>query len=67
MRDSAGGGSMTLIFSENIDAFLGWVIEDTQGVKTKISLMNAKINLPIPKKLFIFSIPDWAFPADPQD
>ncbi|MBI78255.1 MAG: hypothetical protein CMM53_10840 [Rhodospirillaceae bacterium] len=67
MRESAGGGSMTLIFSENIDAFLGWVVKDTQGIKTKISLMNTKINLPIPKELFIFSIPDWAFPADPQD
>tara|TARA_A100001037_G_scaffold143766_1_gene130122 strand:- start:6738 stop:7385 length:648 start_codon:yes stop_codon:yes gene_type:complete len=67
MRDRAGGGSMTLIFSENIDAFLGWVVEDTQGIKTKISLVNPKTNLPIPKNLFIFSIPDWAFPSDPQD
>ena len=62
-----GGGSMTLILSEQADSFIGWTVTDTQGIITNIKLLDPIINKPIPEGTFNFTVPDWAFPAEPQD
>lgn len=62
-----GEGSMTLILSEQADSFIGWTVTDTQGINTNIKLLDPIINKPIAEGTFSFTVPDWAFPKDPQD
>ena len=61
------GGSLTLILSEGANAFQGWSIADSQGVKTTVTLLSPILNQPIAKEVFVFTVPDWAFPTDPQE
>ena len=66
MQGDPAGGSMTLILSEQADLFIGWAVTDTQGIKTNIKLIDPIINKPIAEDIFSFTMPDWAFPKDPQ-
>ena len=66
MQGDPDGGSMTLILSEQADLFIGWTVTDTQGIKTNIKLIDPIINKPIAEGIFSFTVPDWAFPKDPQ-
>ena len=61
------GGALTLILSEGANAFQGWSIVDPQGVKTTVTLLSPILNQPIAKEVFVFTVPDWAFPTDPQE
>jgi len=65
-RGEEEAGSFTLIFSDKVDVFRGWAVTDAQGIKTTIKLISPVINKPIPKKVFDFRPPDWAFPKDEQ-
>ena len=49
-----------------LDVFRGWAVTDARGIKTTIKLISPVINKPIPKKVFDFRPPDWAFPKDEQ-
>lgn len=65
-RGEEEAGSLTLIFSKQVDAFRGWAVTDAQGIRTTIKLISPLINKPIPEQIFDFSPPDWAFPKDEQ-
>ncbi len=41
-------------------SLLGWVIIDSQGIETRITLINPIFNRPIDKSVFVYSPPDWA-------
>ncbi len=60
-------GTLTLILSEQANAFRGWTVTDTQGVRTTVSLLSPIINQPISKKVFVFTPPDWSSPSDAQE
>jgi outer membrane lipoprotein-sorting protein len=66
-RGEEGSGSLTLILSEGANAFRGWSVTDPQGVKTTVTLLSPILNQPIAKEIFVFTPPDWAFPAEAQE
>ena len=66
-RGEEDSGSLTLILNETADAFRGWPVTDPQGVKTTVTLLSPILNQPIAKEIFVFTPPDWAFPADVQE
>jgi outer membrane lipoprotein-sorting protein len=66
-RGEEDSGSLTLILNEGANAFRGWTVTDPQGVKTTVSLLSPILNQPIAKEIFVFTPPDWAFPADVQE
>jgi outer membrane lipoprotein-sorting protein len=66
-RGEEDSGSLTLILSDGANAFRGWSVTDPQGVKTTVTLLSPILNQPIAKEVFVFSPPDWTFPADAQE
>lgn len=60
-------GSLALLLSEDAMAFRGWTVTDPQGVKTTVTLLSPTLNQPIAKEIFVFTPPDWAFPAEVQE
>jgi outer membrane lipoprotein-sorting protein len=66
-RGEENSGSLTLILSDGANAFRGWSVTDPQGVKTTVTLLSPILNQPIAKEVFVFSPPDWTFPADAQE
>lgn len=41
-------------------SLLGWVIVDSQGIETRITLIEPTFNRPIDRRVFVYSPPDWA-------
>jgi outer membrane lipoprotein-sorting protein len=66
-RGEEDSGSLTLVLSAGADIFRGWTVTDPQGVKTTVTLLSPVLNQPIAKDVFVFTPPDWAFPADVQE
>ncbi len=67
VRKEEESGSLALLLSEDAMAFRGWTVTDPQGVKTTVTLLSPTLNQPIAKEIFVFTPPDWAFPAEVQE
>ena len=52
--DSPLEGKLTLIFNDTPLELRKWVITDSQGIITTVSLLNSELNIPIEKKHFIY-------------
>jgi outer membrane lipoprotein-sorting protein len=47
-------GTLTLIFTENPFALRKWIVQDTQGFDTKVTLDNIRTGIYLDPKLFVF-------------
>ena len=52
--DDSAEDNITLVFSDAPMELRKWVITDTQGITTTVSLTESKINIPIPREKFIY-------------
>lgn len=53
-------GRLELAFSDTPLQLRDWTVVDAQGVRTRVALVNAEINAPIDRQVFIFNPPPWA-------
>lgn len=55
--DEPDKGSMTLVFTEKPFELRQWVVVDSQGISTKITLDNIRLGIPLNDELFRFVAP----------
>lgn len=51
-------GSLALIFADNPLALHQWVVTDSQGISTRVSLVNPEFNITLDNRLFVVDLPD---------
>ena len=56
-------GKLTLIFSDTPLELRKWIITDSQGIVTTVSLLKSQLNIPIDKKIFLYK-PKFKFNLD---
>jgi len=56
-KDAKELGSLTIIIDKDTLQLKQWEVLDMQGIKSTVSLFNTKVNIPVDKKLFMFSNP----------
>jgi len=57
-------GSVTLIFSDRPLALKKWIVIDGQGIATTVSLLQARLGIPLNPELFQYDLPEA--PSDGQ-
>jgi outer membrane lipoprotein-sorting protein len=61
--DEPGAGTLTFVFSEQPLALRQWSVTDSREVTTRVALLDPEINIDIPRSVFVFTPPDWAYPG----
>lgn len=56
--DDAAAGRLTLVFSDQPLQLRQWIVTDSEGVITRITLVNPEFGVPIDKKQFEFTPPE---------
>lgn len=54
MRETPDQGAMTLVFTDKPVQLRQWIITDARNLKTRVTLTDPRINLPLSKELFRF-------------
>lgn len=52
-------GRLELAFSDAPLQLRDWTVVDPQGVRTRVALVDAEINAPIDRQVFVFHPPPW--------
>lgn len=60
--DERDAGSLTLVFNAQPLLLREWSVTDAQGVTTRVALQEPQTNVDIPRSVFNFTPPDWAYP-----
>lgn len=56
-KDAKELGSLTIIIDKDTMQLKQYIVLDMQGIESTVSLFNTKVNIPVDKKLFMFSNP----------
>jgi len=57
-KHDPGQGGITLFFTDSPLALKQWIVDDAQGLRTKISLFDVQMNTSLNPELFIFNKPE---------